>query len=156
MNTNLLDLNDDVLNIIGDFVKRDNLKKELMNEEQILNGKKIRFGEWSSWIHFSLKWDKNYKGIKDKNTKQKDNIKYYIFIYIDDEILKIKKYTRNDKIKLQSKDIRMCIWIAFQRCKVVLDKYEIYLNMDDENNFLDEYLTKNKLNLKTKKYSFIY
>ncbi len=50
----------------------------------------------------------------------------------------------------------MCIWVIFQRCKVVLDWYEIYLNMDDENNYLDEYLTKNKLNLKTKKYSFNY
>ena len=154
---NLLDLNDDVLNIIGYYVKRDNFKKKLMNEEQILNGKKIRFGEWSCWIHFSLKWDKMYKGIKDKNAKQKDNIKYYIFIYIYDEILKIKKYARNDKIKLESKDIRMCIWITFQRCKIVLDKYEIYLNMDDENNFLDEYLTKNKLNLKTvKNYSIFF
>ena len=27
MNTNLLDLNDDILNIIGDFVKKDNLNK---------------------------------------------------------------------------------------------------------------------------------
>ena len=27
MNTNLLDLNNDVLNIIGDFVKKDNVKK---------------------------------------------------------------------------------------------------------------------------------
>ena len=46
MNTNLLDLNNDVLNIIGDYVKKDNLEKKikmvktLMNEEQILNGKK--------------------------------------------------------------------------------------------------------------------
>ena len=30
---NLLDLNDDVLNIIGYYVKRDNLKKKWMNEE---------------------------------------------------------------------------------------------------------------------------
>ena len=27
MNTNLLDLNDDILEIIGDFVKKDNLNK---------------------------------------------------------------------------------------------------------------------------------
>ncbi len=52
----------------------------------------------------------------------------------------------------------MCIWILFQHYKVVLGWYEICLNMDDENNYLDEYLTKNKLNfkLKTKKYSFNY
>ena len=49
MNTNLLDLNNDVLNIIGDYVKKDileekrTIKKKLMNEEQIINGRKIRF-----------------------------------------------------------------------------------------------------------------
>jgi hypothetical protein len=43
---NLLDLNNDVLNIIGDYVKKDNLEekvkkqRKLMNEEQILNQKK--------------------------------------------------------------------------------------------------------------------
>ncbi len=50
----------------------------------------------------------------------------------------------------------MCIWVAFQRSKIVLDYREIYLNMEDENNFLDEYLTLNKLNLKRKKYTFNY
>jgi hypothetical protein len=39
MNINLLDLNNDILNIIGDYVKKDNLTKELEIEEQILNGK---------------------------------------------------------------------------------------------------------------------
>ncbi len=45
MNKNLLDLNNDVLNIIGDYVKKDNLEEKrknqekLMNEELILNGK---------------------------------------------------------------------------------------------------------------------
>ncbi len=43
MKTNLLDLNDDVLNIIGDYVKKDileeniKLKIKLMNQEQIIN-----------------------------------------------------------------------------------------------------------------------
>ncbi len=50
----------------------------------------------------------------------------------------------------------MCIWVIFQRCKVVLGRHELYLNMEDENNYLDEYLTLKKLNLKTKKYSFNY
>ncbi len=50
----------------------------------------------------------------------------------------------------------MCIWVGFQRCKIVLDYREIYLNMEDENNYLDEYLTLKKLNLKRKKYSFNY
>ena len=50
---NLLDLNKDIINIIGDFVKKDNLqrekdnlkreKEEIENVEQIINGKKIMF-----------------------------------------------------------------------------------------------------------------
>ena len=39
---NLLDLNKDILNIIGDSVKKDNLKREkeeVINVEQIINGK---------------------------------------------------------------------------------------------------------------------
>ena len=46
MNTNLLDLNNDVLNIIGDYVKKDNIKRErekIVNSEQIINGKIIMF-----------------------------------------------------------------------------------------------------------------
>jgi hypothetical protein len=39
MNTNLLDLNNDVLNIIGDYVKKDNFERKIMKEIQILNGK---------------------------------------------------------------------------------------------------------------------
>ena len=38
MNTNLLDLNNDILNIIGRYVKKDNFEK-LKNEEQIINEK---------------------------------------------------------------------------------------------------------------------
>ncbi len=41
MNTNLLDLNNDILNVIGDYVNKDNFKRALIKEEQILNGKKI-------------------------------------------------------------------------------------------------------------------
>jgi hypothetical protein len=40
MNTNLLDLNNDILNIIGGYVKNDNFEKQLIEEEQVLNGKK--------------------------------------------------------------------------------------------------------------------
>ncbi len=36
MNTNLLDLNNDILNIIGRYVQKDNLDK-LFKAEQILN-----------------------------------------------------------------------------------------------------------------------
>ncbi len=44
-----------------------------MNEEQILNGKKIRFGKYSSWIPFSFIRDENYDYIKDINTKLYDS-----------------------------------------------------------------------------------
>ncbi len=50
----------------------------------------------------------------------------------------------------------MCIWIGFQRCEIVLKFNEIYLNMEDEYNYLNEYLTFEKVNLKSKKYSFNY
>ena len=46
MNTNLLDLNNDILNIMGRYVKKDNFEK-LKNEEQIINEKKIRFRKFS-------------------------------------------------------------------------------------------------------------
>ncbi len=39
MNLNLLDLNNDILNIIGRHVKKDNLEK-MFKAEQILNGEK--------------------------------------------------------------------------------------------------------------------
>ena len=50
----------------------------------------------------------------------------------------------------------MCFLVGFQRCKIVLDFREICLNMEDENNYFDEYLTLKKLNLKKKKFSFNY
>jgi hypothetical protein len=54
---NLLDLNNDVLNIMGNYVKKGNLEekvkeKKIMNEEQIINGKKIRFARYKNWIPF--------------------------------------------------------------------------------------------------------
>ncbi len=39
---------------------------------------------------------------------------------------------------------------------MILDDCKLNLNLDDENHYQDEYLTKNKLDLKTKKYSFNY
>jgi len=44
---------------------------------------------------------------------------------------------------ISKEDIRMCIWIGFkfQRCEIVLKFHEMYLNMEDENNYLKEYLT---------------
>ena len=39
----------------------------------------------------------------------------------------------------------MCIWIGFKfqtrRCEIVLKFHEMYLDMEDENNYLKEYLT---------------
>ena len=49
MNTNLLDLNNDILNIIGDFVKKDNAKRQIMKEKQIINGKETRFCPYPYW-----------------------------------------------------------------------------------------------------------
>jgi hypothetical protein len=46
MYTNLLDLNNDILEIMGRSVKKDNLEN-LLKAEPILNGKKIRFDTFS-------------------------------------------------------------------------------------------------------------
>ncbi len=82
-------------------------------------------------------------------------MKKYLFYKIDNDIKYIKAHARVDKIKLTKPDIRMCIWIWFQRYKFILnDKFN--LNVEDENNYLDEYLTLKKLNLKSKKYLFNY
>ncbi len=43
MNTNLLDINNHILEIFGDKVKQDNLKRKLVKEEQILKGKQKYF-----------------------------------------------------------------------------------------------------------------
>ena len=136
MNTNLLDLNDDILNIIGDSVKKDNAKRQIMNEKQIINGKEIRFSSYPYWSLYGF----------DGDTFSKDILKKYLFLKIDNEIKYIKAQARVDKIKLTKTDIRLCIWICFQRYKLILNndyKINIY---DDENNYFDEYLILNKLN----------
>ena len=66
-------------------------------------------------------------------------------------LIKLKK-----TVKLTKTNLRMCIWVLFQRYKLILNDYKINLNMEDENNYLDEYLTLNQFNLKSKKYSFNY
>ena len=143
MNTNLLDLNNDVLNIIGRYVKKHNFEREIMKEKQILNGKEIRFGLYPFW---------NLYNINESVTYSK-----YLFNKIDEDIKNIKVHARDNKIKLTKTDIRLCIWVLFQRYKLILlNDYKINLNMEDENNYLDEYLTLNKLNLKSKKYLFNY
>ena len=153
-NMNLLDLNNDILNIIGDYVKKDNFKKQLSEEEQVLNGKKIIFPNFSKYyFRHDLYLDhKKYR----KNFEEKiDLMISYIFEYIDKEMEDLKSYSKFYKYKLNNADRRMAIWIFFQRIKIIL-KDDYVLNMEDENNYFNEYLKSKKLNLKSKKYSFNY
>ena len=75
---------------------------------------------------------------------------------LNNDIKYIKVHARVDKIKLTKTDIRLCIWICFQRYKLIFNDYKINLNMEDENIYFNEYLKSKKLNLKSKKYSFNY
>jgi hypothetical protein len=102
------------------------------------------------------RYGESYEYIKDNINITKDSITEYIFFNISMEIIRVKKYAKTDKIKLSKVDIRMCIGVCFQQYKLILDDYKLNLNMEDENNYFDEYLSKNKLNLKTKKYSLNY
>ncbi len=147
MNTNLLDLNNDVLNIIGVYVKKDNLERKIIKDKQIINGKEIRFCPYHNFYWFDLY---NYD-IKVRGTISKDDIKKYLFNNIDEEIKHIKVYAQVDKNKLTRLDLRMCIWLCLRRFKFILNDKKINLNIDDENNYLNEYLTLNKLNLKAVK-----
>ncbi len=91
--------------------------------------------------------EEDHGPIKDKSTIPKNWIKQYIFQYIHDEIIEVRDdknlmqdekefWTQNyTKMKSNKEDIRMFIWIGFQRCKVVLKFHEIYLNVEDENNY---------------------
>jgi len=63
----------------------------------------------------------------------------------------IKVHARVDKNKLTKPDLRLCIWLCLQRFKFILNDKNINLNIDDENNYLNEYLTLKKLNLKAVK-----
>ncbi len=133
MNTNLLDLNNDVLNIIGDYVKKDdNAERHIKDDKQIINGKEIRFCPYPYWSIY---------GINDGDTFSKYIIKKYLFHKIDGEMKYIKVHARVDKIKLTKTDIRLCMWICFQRYKFLINDKFIILNIDDENNYFDEYLT---------------
>ena len=69
---NLLDLDNDILNIIGDFVKKDNKRREiqeLKDGEQIINGRKIIFPTFCSG-----------EILKTINTKE--TLKEYILIIL--------------------------------------------------------------------------
>ena len=147
-NMNLLDLDNDILNIIGDYVKKDNLEEKLRGAEQVVNGKKIRFNQLNERYWFAP--------IDDINKLTNDNIKEYLYDYLDSEFIEIKKYAKINKIKLNNVDRRTCFCILVKRCRMIFNHLKVKLNMEDENNFLDEYLTLKKLNLKSKKYSFNY
>ena len=145
---NLLDLSTDILNTIGDFVKKDNKEREererkdnikrerekIVNSEQIINGKIIMF--------------RNFCGdyiTKPLNTKE--DVKNYIFDYIDREFPDIKTYASNHKIRLSKDDKRRCAWVLFKRCKLIfvpnkLHHNKVIYNMDDdeEKEIFEEYL----------------
>ena len=79
MNTNLWDLNNDVLNILGDYVKKDNFEKQLEEEEQVLNGKKIMFPafSWYGYLHDIYLEHKEYMNRIDGNEFKKGFMKRY-------------------------------------------------------------------------------
>jgi hypothetical protein len=116
---NLLDLNKDIINIIGDFVNKDNLQRErdnlkrereeIENVEQIINGKKIIFRNFCG----------NY--ISDTHRlNTKEDIKQYLFNYVNEEFPDIKTYAKNYKIRLNKDDKSRCAWVLFKRCKLIL------------------------------------
>ena len=141
---NLLDLSHDILNIIGDFVKKDNKKreiKEVMDKEQIINGKTIEFRNFHS-----------SKICRSVNTKEA--IKEYIFDYFNIEFPDIKTYASNAKIRLSNDDKRKCFWILFKRCKLIINRNKEYYNKDvynmddnEEKEFFMEYLKLKNLSL---------
>ena len=142
MNTNLLDLNDDILNIIGDFVKKDNKEREidkLKDTEQIINGKLIYFPNF---------YDYNISGY-ELNTKEK--IKEYIFNYINYDFPGIKMYALDRKIRLSNDDKRKCFWILFKRCKLIFEDNKVCHNKviynidDEEKDIFEEYLKLKKI-----------
>ena len=138
---NLLDLNKDILNIIGDFVKKDNEEREeeIVNSEQTINGKIIMFRNFCC-----------SNITKPLNTKE--DIKNYIFDYIDREFPDIKTYASNHKIRLNKDDKRRCAWVLFKRCKFIFNgnkllHNKVIYNMDDEEkDIFEEYLKLKKLN----------
>jgi hypothetical protein len=136
---NLLDLRPDILNIVGDFVKRREIK-ELMDEEQIINGKTIKIGTFIMTCF-----------IKPLNTKE--DLKKKIFHCIDIDFQEIKKYAKKRRVRLINDDMRKCFLILFKRYKILLDINKGYYNKDvynmdddDEKEFFEEYLKLNKLN----------
>ena len=63
---NLLDLNDDILNIIGVYVKKDNLERKIRKDNQIKSDKQIINGK-VNLLQMS-KWDTSVS-LRDRNSK---------------------------------------------------------------------------------------
>jgi ribosome maturation factor RimP len=110
--------------------------KELMDEEQIINGKTIEFG---TFINTDI--------VVPLNTKE--DIKEYIFHYINLDFQDIKKYAKKRKVRLSNDDMCKCFFILFKRCKILFDLNKVYYNMDDneEKDFFMEYLKLKNLSL---------
>jgi len=108
--------------------------KELTDEEQIINGKTIEFG---TFINTDI--------VVPLNTKE--DIKDYIFCYINRHFQEIKNMQKKRKVRLINDDICKCFLISFKRCKILLDINKGYYNKDvynmdddEEKDFFEEYL----------------
>jgi hypothetical protein len=93
MNQNLLNFNNDFLNVVGNYVKKDNFEIALRKEEQILNGIRIRFDPMNSYTPYCMYFE-NYELIKGNNNIKKDAIKKYMYINIYMEIICVKRYAK--------------------------------------------------------------
>ena len=157
MSINLLDLNNDILNIIGDYEKTDNKirqrreKEELMNKGQIINGKIIRFPAFTGRIPYP------------EELNSKEAIKEAISNYLTSEFWDIKSYAKDSKIRLSNDDKRKCFWVLFKRAKLMIFEnnicctIKVNYNIDDneEKEFFEEYLKLKNLRL-PKKTTFEY
>jgi hypothetical protein len=124
--------------------KKDNKErahKELMDREQIINGKTIQFRNFNS-----------REICRSVNTKEA--MKEYIFDYFNMEFPDIKTYASNAKIRLSNDDKRKCFWILFKRCKLIIKRNKVYYNKDvynmddnEEKEFFMEYLKLKNLSL---------
>ena len=117
------------------------MKKELMDGEQIINGRKIIFPTFCG-------------GEIDRSLNTKEDIKEHIFDYIISNFPYIKKCATMFKIRLNKDDKRKCAWVLFKRCKIIIDRNEEYYNKDvynmndnEEKEFFMEYLKLKNLSL---------
>ena len=85
MNTNLLDLNNDILNIIGDYVKEDNCNKQLESEmkrnllEYFISSILSHYDENDIYVSIDEINDKNYYKLLKQSDYTENEIKDIIF-----------------------------------------------------------------------------